>query len=126
MEMNKTTSRLIRSSAVAMAAVAALFVMSQDASAQSCGYGGGYGGIGISAGYGNGISVGINRISFNQGNYGYSRNIGYSTYRPTFRQSSYHNTGHYDYHPGSYVRHGNHYDYQRGHYDYHNTGHWHR
>ncbi|KAF6250355.1 hypothetical protein COO60DRAFT_1576298 [Scenedesmus sp. NREL 46B-D3] len=33
-------------------------------------------------------------------------------------------TGHYDYHPGSYVPHGNHYHYMPGHYDYHNGPHW--
>lgn len=37
----------------------------------------------------------------------------------------WHDTSHYDYHPGGFVRHYNHYDYVPGHYDYHQTGHWH-
>jgi hypothetical protein len=36
----------------------------------------------------------------------------------------WHDTGHYDYHPGGLVRHRNHYHYEPGHYDYHDTGHW--
>jgi hypothetical protein len=36
-----------------------------------------------------------------------------------------HTRGHYDYHPGSYVRHGYHYDYVPGHYDYHRGSHGH-
>src|SRR5262245_15519223 len=38
--------------------------------------------------------------------------------------SVWHDTGHYDYHPGGYVPHHGHYDYVPGHYDYHNSGHW--
>jgi hypothetical protein len=38
----------------------------------------------------------------------------------------WHNTSHYDYHPGEFRRHGNHYHYVPGHYDYHRSGHWHR
>lgn len=39
----------------------------------------------------------------------------------------WHDTSHYDYHPGEYVRHGNHFDYNPGHYDWHSQGHydWH-
>lgn len=33
--------------------------------------------------------------------------------------------GHYDYHPGSYVRHRGHYDYVQPHYHYHRGGHGH-
>lgn len=36
----------------------------------------------------------------------------------------WHDTGHYDYYPGGFYRHGNHYHYQPGHYHYHDTGHW--
>jgi hypothetical protein len=36
----------------------------------------------------------------------------------------WHDTSHYDYHPGGFVRHYDHYDYVPGHYDYHRTGHW--
>ena len=41
-----------------------------------------------------------------------------------YNRSTWHNTSHWDYHPGGYVRHNNHYDYVPGHYDYHRTGHW--
>jgi hypothetical protein len=36
----------------------------------------------------------------------------------------WHNTSHYDYHPGEIRRHGNHYHYTPGHYDLHEDGHW--
>lgn len=82
------------------------------ASAQHCApagrgyYGGGYQGGGYGVQYrGNlgGISVQYR-----------------SNYRPTW-----HDTSHYDYHPGGYQRHRNHYHYVPGHYDLHRTGHWH-
>jgi len=38
---------------------------------------------------------------------------------------TYHNTSHYDYHPGSFQQHGNHFHYTPGHYDLHQTGHYH-
>ena len=38
----------------------------------------------------------------------------------------WHDTSHWDYHPGEFVRHGNHYDYIPGHYDWHQEGHWDR
>ena len=38
---------------------------------------------------------------------------------------SWHDTSHYDYHPGGFQRHRNHYHYVPGHYDYHRSGHWH-
>ena len=36
----------------------------------------------------------------------------------------WHDTSHYDYHPGEFIRHGYHYHYVPGHYDYHPEGHW--
>jgi hypothetical protein len=39
-------------------------------------------------------------------------------------QAVWHDTSHYDYHPGEFVPHGNHYHYIPGHYDYHEEGHW--
>ncbi|HRX80733.1 MAG TPA: hypothetical protein P5307_16805 [Pirellulaceae bacterium] len=36
----------------------------------------------------------------------------------------YHDTTHYDWHPGQYYRHGGHYDYVPGHYDLHRSGHY--
>ncbi len=37
----------------------------------------------------------------------------------------YHDTTHLDYHPPTFYRHGNHYDFQPGHYDVHHSGHYH-
>jgi hypothetical protein len=37
---------------------------------------------------------------------------------------SWHDTSHWDYHPGEWVRHGHHYHYIPGHYDFHVDGHW--
>ena len=36
----------------------------------------------------------------------------------------WHDTGHYDYYPGTFQRHYDHYHYIPGHYHYHDTGHW--
>ena len=38
--------------------------------------------------------------------------------------SVWHDTSHWDYHPGEFVRHRNHYHYVPGHYDFHEDGHW--
>lgn len=46
----------------------------------------------------------------------------YHGYRGGYR--TWHDTTHLDWHPGGYVRHGNHYDYIPGHYDVHHDGHW--
>ena len=53
---------------------------------------------------------------------GYTRGYGYgSGYRGG---SGWHDTSHYDYHPGSFRRHRGHFDYVPGHYDYHRSGHF--
>lgn len=44
--------------------------------------------------------------------------------RSPILHNSWHNTSHYDYHPGQFTRHRNHFHYQPGHYDWHRTGHW--
>lgn len=36
----------------------------------------------------------------------------------------WHDTTHYDYHPGEFVRHRNHFHHVPGHYDLHEEGHW--
>jgi hypothetical protein len=36
----------------------------------------------------------------------------------------WHDTSHWDYHPGGYVAHYDHFDYVPGHYHFQNTGHW--
>ena len=88
----------MRNFAIAFVAVMGLMVAGSAASEAGYGYYGGYGNYG-----GQGID----------GGYGYN----YST-------PIYHNTSHWDYHPGQFVQHGNHYHYQPGHYDYHQTGHF--
>lgn len=55
------------------------------------------------------------------GGFGYN-NYNYNSY---YRAPVYHDTTHYDFHPGGYVPHGNHYHYVPGHYDLHRTGHYH-
>jgi hypothetical protein len=70
------------------------------------GYNGGYGGYnGSYGGYGAGY-----------GGYGYG---------PQYSAPRWHDTSHFDYHPGTFYQHGNHFHYQPGHYDFHRTGHWH-
>ena len=128
------TLRTLRNATFALAAVAAMcFMTESSASAQRCGYGGGYGvgGYGGGHGYsgysvgyrGAGISVNVGRAYGGYG--GYGRGVSLNSYRPShYRSPAWHNTSHYDYHPGEYRRHGNHVDYRPGHYDFHRTGHW--
>ncbi len=52
------------------------------------------------------------------GGYGHQSHHGHGGH------GSWHDTSHYDYHPGGYVRHYDHYDYVPGHYDFHQEGHW--
>lgn len=59
--------------------------------------------------------------SYYGGPYSYGRSTGYRGYS----HSRYHDTSHYDYHPGYYQRHYDHYDYVPGHYHYHRSGHYH-
>jgi hypothetical protein len=54
---------------------------------------------------------------------------GHGRYRSYYRPGvgshhHWHDTTHYDYHPGGYVPHFNHYHYAPGHYDLHRSGHW--
>jgi hypothetical protein len=48
---------------------------------------------------------------------------GYGDYHP-YGGHTWHDTSHWDYHPGGFVRHYDHYDYVPGHFDYHQEGHW--
>ncbi len=110
--------------------VALTFVFGSAAQAQHGHHHGGIGqgvysrGVNINGGYGN-RGYGYNnyvqpRTSF----YGNIGGIGFG-YNNFNRRPVYHDTTHYDYHPGGFVPHGNHYDYIPGHYDLHNTGHYH-
>jgi len=84
------------------------------------------GGFSISVGrghYGHGHYGGY-RGFVGRGGYGYG---GYGrSYYPSYGHSHsvWHDTSHYDYHPGGFARHGNHYHYIPGHYDWHQDGHW--
>jgi hypothetical protein len=40
------------------------------------------------------------------------------------RDHVWHDTSHFDYYPGGYVRHYDHYDYVPGHWRFHRDGHW--
>ncbi len=88
--------------AILCVAMVALLFVASSARAQH-----GYGGWNNSGGWNRGYS-----------NYGYNRFGGHY---------DWHNTSPYDYHPGSFQRHYNHFDYVPGHYDYHRSGHydWH-
>ena len=100
---------------IALAAVATLALVNADSNSAEAAHG--YGGFGI--------HLGGRNVHLDIGNpHGYR-----SHYRHRGRQShhyDWHDTSHYDYHPGGYQRHNNHYDYVPGHWDYHQTGHWDR
>jgi hypothetical protein len=70
------------------------------------------------------------RAAYGYGGYsaysGYGGYGGYRAYYPPVRggHSDWHDTTHYDYHPGGFQPHYNHYDYVPGHYDVHHSGHW--
>jgi hypothetical protein len=56
-----------------------------------------------------------------------SRFGSYGHYYPSYPSRGrhvWHDTSHWDYHPGGFVRHYDHYDYVPGHYDFHDEGHW--
>ena len=121
-------SRLIRGAAVAVVALAAFAFTSQSAQAQHFGHGHNmhrhgnsharviHSGSHYNNYYRPGVSISVGRAGFN---------FGYSSYPSYYNRPYYHNTTHYDYHPGGVVRHRNHFHYVPGHYDLHRTGHWH-
>ncbi len=67
--------------------------------------------------WGFGIQIGP-RYGYSGGHYG---GYGHRSHRGHY---DWHDTSHYDYHPGGFQRHNNHYHYVPGHYDYHRSGHW--
>jgi hypothetical protein len=101
---------------ITLATAATLALMGADSNTANAAYG--YGGYGIHLG-GRNVHLDIGQPhgyrSYYQHRVG---NVGH--------HYDWHNTSHYDYHPGGYQRHYNHYDYVPGHYDYHRTGHWDR
>ena len=98
---------------IALAAVATLALVGADSNAAH-----GYGGFGIHIG-GRNVHLDIGRP------HGYRSHNVYRT-RQSAHHYDWHDTSHVDYHPASYQRHYNHYDYVPGHLDYHQTGHWDR
>jgi hypothetical protein len=53
-----------------------------------------------------------------------SRSFGFRECHSPPVHATWHDTSHYNYHPGEYVPHGNHLDYIRGDFALHRTGHW--
>ena len=105
--------------------VIALAAGASTASAQGFGghhggyHGGHGGGYGCDYGYG-GYGPGVYSSGYRGFNVGYGGlNLSYGGY------PRWHDTSHYDYHPGSYQRHRNHFHYVPGHYDLHRSGHYH-
>ena len=73
---------------------------------------------------GRGYQVDIGRQHYGHDYYGGYRTARYGGYGDYYGgHSDWHDTSHYDYHPGEFVRHRNHYHYVPGHYDFHETGH---
>ena len=117
---------------LAASALIALGVLgSNEAAAQHCrsGHGYGYGGYGspglsVSIGYGGYSGYGGGYSNYGSGYSGY----GYQSV-PVYQghsQRVWHDTSHLDYHGPSLIRHRGHYDYVPGHYDVHRSGHWDR
>jgi hypothetical protein len=73
-------------------------------------YGGGYGGARISFYSGRGLPG----VYYGRGHHGHHGH----------GHARWHDTSHYDFHPGGYQRHYDHYDYVPPHYDWHQEGHW--
>lgn len=107
---------------LACAIVAAVtWVSSGEQQAQAQGVHLGVGGVHVDVGRPHGGYYG-HRSHYRGGGYyrgGYGGGwSGYGGHR------DWHSTSHYDYHPGGYERHYNHFDYTPGHYDFHSQGHF--
>lgn len=61
----------------------------------------------------------------NFNNYGGYGNYGWGGFMQKFNRV-WHDTSHWDYHPPTLQRHGDHFHIVPGHYDWHQTGHMHR
>jgi hypothetical protein len=119
-------------------AIAALTLIGGSAATAEAGHGivgGVYGRVGT------GRAINGSHYSYNRGFYGGHGGARYSYYRAHPYGAYYgggrhghghhghghhqwHDTSHYDYYPGGYVRHYDHYDYVPPHYDWHQEGHW--
>lgn len=111
---------------IAFAFVAALALVSsntQEARAQGVHLG--LGGVHVDIGRPHGGHYGRQsyRSYYNGG--GYSHGDGYGGgWGGNRGHYDWHDTSHYDFHPGGYQRHYDHYDYVPAHYDYHSQGHY--
>ncbi|NOZ38754.1 MAG: hypothetical protein GXP24_00835 [Planctomycetes bacterium] len=120
--MNNITPKKIT---LGFAALAAFALVGFDANTAEAAHG--FGGFGL--------HFGGRLVHFDVGNphgYGYRNQVTYRTARThyprhqTRRHSDWHDTSHYDYDPGGYVGHYNHFDYRPSHYDFHQDGHYDR
>jgi hypothetical protein len=110
-------------SLLAIVCVAMVCVVSdrQEARAQGVHFGGG--GIHVDVGRPHG-GYG-HRSSYGGSGHGYGYGQGYRMgWGGHQGHSDFHDTSHYDVHPGGYQRHYNHFDYVPTHYDYHRQGHF--
>ncbi|KAA5544637.1 hypothetical protein FYK55_10025 [Roseiconus nitratireducens] len=101
--------RFLKYLAIPLFAFALVFVTG-DRNANAGGFSLRIGGFGNPY-YSRGFSIGNNYYPRTYRSYRYG-----GAYRHSYRP-------HYDYHPPSVYRHGNHYDYVPGHYDFHQGGH---
>ena len=109
---------------LAFVTVFGLAVLASTASAQGYGrygYAGGYNCAPYAyGGYNYGPGVGL----YNSGYRGLNLSYGGLNFSYGY-QPQWHDTTHWDYHPGYLQRHGNHFHVVPGHYDLHRSGHWH-
>ncbi|MFP6611249.1 MAG: hypothetical protein VB835_02975 [Pirellulales bacterium] len=92
---------------IASVVVAGLALSGETSTAEAADFGIHFGHGGVHVGHGS-VRVGIG--SGHRGHYG--------------GHYDWHNTSHFDYVPGRYRRHGNHYHYTPGRYYYHRSGHY--
>ena len=126
-----TRFSIVKSSALALAVTALITFASSNAQAQIALHGPHGGGVHIGGGgislHGGGAHWGGGHGGHwgggHSGHWGGGHWGGGGIVRPYVPAHTWHDTSHYDYHPGRVVRHGNHFDYQPGHYDWHQQGH---
>ncbi len=132
-----TNFNVVRTFGITLAATALMAIASDQAQAQVAVHGPFGGGIhvggggisvhGPSSGYNSGHSNHLGGGHFNAGSPWGGNHWGNGFHRPIHGSHvpshTWHDTSHWDYHPGQYVPHGNHFDYQPGHYDFHQQGH---
>jgi len=122
-------NKIIRKVPLAIAALAAMALVGLDTQGAKAAHG--FGGFGLHFG-GRNVHLDIGNPHGRYSGYGQRRAVAYRSTRTFYPQYQtrahydWHDTSHFDYHPGGYVRHGNHFDYRPGHYDWHQEGHYDR